>query len=460
MLAILAASAVGPIRFAAAQQLANGFDQAMQSAAQPSQSATAASTAILNPTPHVPEAVSRPAGWPGAGSDGEKHVLSSIRKKPGSPLIPVEAFGVKQAGGPDEGKDGVRAANFESPAGAPTATDAVAAPAGEPRSLETALVVARVGPQVVLESDLMTPSMSEWFAKVTPGLTAEQIRELKNQVFKQMVRQYVESLIVYVDACRTIPEEKLPEIEKKVNEAFDQQQLPRLMKDAGVSSVGEYEQLLRSRGQSLDRIRKTFFERALAQQWMEQKVASDHEIPHADLIAYYQQNLSDYEFPAKAKFEQLMVRISPSRPRDEAWKRIAEMGNAVLTGRPFADVAREMSEGPTARQGGEYDWTNKGSLASKVVDTAIFSLPVGQMSTILEEESALHIVRVTERTDAGRVSFIEAQADIREQLRKDRKKKEIEAYLVRLRERTPVWTIYDEQPSGPVVAGRPQQPAR
>jgi len=394
--------------------------------------------------PHAREAVSRPAGWPGASSDGEKHVLSSIRTKPGSPLIPVEAFGVKQAA-------------FEEPVALPSDTPASA------QSLETALVVARVGPEVVLESDLLTPSVVDWLAKVTPGMTPEQIREVKKQVYRQLLGQYVESLIVYVDACRTIPEDKIPEIREKVNEAFDEQQLPRLMKDAGVTSVGEYEQMLRSRGQSLDRIRKTFFERALAQQWAEQKAAFEGEIPHAELIAYYQNNLADYEYPAKAKFEHLMVRIGPSRPREEAWRRIAGMGNAVIGGRPFADVAREMSDGLTAKQGGEYDWTGKGSLASKLLDEAIFTLPVGQLSTILEEESAVHIVRVTERKDAGRVSFVEAQVAIRRQLVQERRKRQMEQYLTKLRDRTPVWTIYDGepgQPGQPVMAGRPQSPAR
>jgi parvulin-like peptidyl-prolyl isomerase len=394
--------------------------------------------------PHAREAVSRPAGWPGASSDGEKHVLSSIRTKPGSPLIPVEAFGVKQAA-------------FEEPVALPSDTPASA------QSLETALVVARVGPEVVLESDLLTPSVVDWLAKVTPGMTPEQIREVKKQVYRQLLGQYVESLIVYVDACRTIPEDKIPEIREKVNEAFDEQQLPRLMKDAGVTSVGEYEQMLRSRGQSLDRIRKTFFERALAQQWAEQKAAFEGEIPHAELIAYYQNNLVDYEYPAKAKFEHLMVRIGPSRPREEAWRRIAGMGNAVIGGRPFADVAREMSDGLTAKQGGEYDWTGKGSLASKLLDEAIFTLPVGQLSTILEEESAVHIVRVTERKDAGRVSFVEAQVAIRRQLVQERRKRQMEQYLTKLRDRTPVWTIYDGepgQPGQPVMAGRPQSPAR
>jgi hypothetical protein len=287
-------------------------------------------------------------------------------------------------------------------------------------------------------------------------LKPEQVRELKLQICRQVVNQHIESMIVYVDACRTIPEDRLPEIEKKVNEAFDQQQLPRLVKDAGVASAQEYEQLLRSRGQSIDRIRKTFFERALAQQWIQQKVTSDTEIPHADMIAWYENHLDEYDFEAKARFEQLTVKITPQRPREQAWNLLAAMGNDVLERKPFAEIARTRSEGPTASQGGGYDWTHRGSLASKVLDEAVFTLPVGQLSAILDDGAMLHIVRVTERIEAGRTPFIEAQVGIRDTLQQERRKKEMDEYLAKLKERTPVWTIFDDQPAAPVqTAGRP-----
>jgi parvulin-like peptidyl-prolyl isomerase len=132
------------------------------------------------------------------------------------------------------------------------------------------------------------------------------------------------------------------------------------------------------------------------------------------------------------------------------------MGNDVLERKPFAEIARTRSEGPTASQGGGYDWTHRGSLASKVLDEAVFTLPVGQLSAILDDGAMLHIVRVTERIEAGRTPFIEAQVGIRDTLQQERRKKEMDEYLAKLKERTPVWTIFDDQPAAPVqTAGRP-----
>jgi len=343
------------------------------------------STAMQNLVPSVPEAVSRPEGWPGEKpKKGNNHVLSSIRENPDAPIVPLTAADL--AGRP-AADGGVVQAQFVQPVAAQPAAAAATADSmsesllAEAESLDTAIVVARVGPEVVLAGDLLTPSALAWLEKVSPGLKPEQIRELKLQICRQVLPQHVESLVIYVDACRTIPEDRLPEIEKKVNEAFDQQQLPRMLNEAGIATAVEYDQLLRSRGMSLDRIRKTFFERALAQQWLQQKVIDDDEIPHAEMIAWYPNHLADYEFPAKVRFEQLTVKVTATRPRQQAWNQLAAMGNEVFRGKPFAEVAKAGSEGPTAASGGGYDWTTRGSLVSKAVDDAVFMLPVGQLST-------------------------------------------------------------------------------
>ncbi|NDC63553.1 MAG: hypothetical protein EBZ59_06095 [Planctomycetia bacterium] len=449
---------------ARAQRIARQFDDAAANATQgPATAGQMGPRGTIRPNlvPHVPRPVSRPEGWPGGekqptvnGGPVDNHVLSSIRANPGAPLMPVEVANA------ESDADGVVQASFEEPAGPSPRPPSAATPEGA-RSLEAAMVVARVGPEVVLEGDLLSPTALAWLAKVSPGLKPEQVRELRMQICRQVIDQHVESMIVFVDACRTIPEDRLPEIEKKVNEAFDQQQLPRLVKDAGVANAAEYDQLLRSRGQSLDRIRKTFFERALAQQWIQQKVTTDKEIPHADMIAWYENHLEDYDYPARARFEQLSVRVTAQRPREEAWNLLAAMGNDVLEGKPFADIARSRSEGLTASKGGQYDWTTKGSLASRVLDEAVFTLPVGQLSAILDDGGTLHIVRVIERVEAGRTPFLEAQVGIRDTLQQERRKKEMDDYLAKLKERTPVWTIFDDQRNGPAqTAGRERPPLR
>ena len=66
-----------------------------------------------------------------------------------------------------------------------------------------------------------------------------------------------------------------------------------------------------------------------------------------------------------------MVRPTEFPSERDALKALADMGNAVLRGAPLDVVARRRSQGPRAEQGGKYDWTTQGSLASEVLDEAV-----------------------------------------------------------------------------------------
>jgi parvulin-like peptidyl-prolyl isomerase len=123
------------------------------------------------------------------------------------------------------------------------------------------------------------------------------------------------------------------------------------------------------------------------------------------------------------------------------------MGNDILRGVAWADVARQGSTGPTAQQGGQRDWTTQGSLASQALDGALFSLPLNVPSQILEDERGFHIIRVLERVDAGRVPFRDAQVKIKEQIDKDRQQKAVQEYQAKLRKETHVWTVFDDPDS-------------
>ena len=139
---------------------------------------------------------------------------------------------------------------------------------------------------------------------------------------------------------------------------------------------------------------------------------------------------------------------------------VSELGNMVIGGAPLADVAQRHSHGTTAAEGGGRDWTAKGSLVSEELDQAIFRLPVGQLSQIIKTEAGFHIIRVLERTEAGRTPFVEAQVEIREKIRKQRTLQAQNDYINRLKRDIPIWTILDEKGGEEQISGRPGYPRR
>jgi parvulin-like peptidyl-prolyl isomerase len=317
--------------------------------------------------------------------------------------------------------------------------------------LENAQILARIGTETILASDILPlaeQALDEKLSQVPKEqrdlVTTEQYDKLKWQFARSLLEQLVDVKIRYADAIANIPKENLPHIKSSINDSFEKTALKKLMEKYQAATRAELEEKMAGHGQSLDRQRQMYLERSLAAGWESQHVKENREVALSEILGYYQQHIADFQFPAKARWEELMVDINRFNNEKEAAAALCEMGNEVLRGAQFGEVAKARSHGPTRFDGGVYDWTTKGSLLSKVLDEAIFGLPVGSMSQILKDEQGLHIVRVIERVDAGQQSFLEAQTTIRKKLHDEDIERQRKDFVAKMKQRTVVWTVFDD----------------
>ncbi len=324
-----------------------------------------------------------------------------------------------------------------------------------PQAFESAQILARVGNETILASDVvpmaeeaLKQKLQEIPKEQRDQIPPEQYEKLKMQFTKVLLEQLVEVKIRYADAVSNIPKESLPHIKSSINDSFDKGVLKKLMEKYQATTRSELEAKMAAQGQSLDRQRQMYLERSLAGGWESQHVKENREVSVSEILGYYQQHIADFEYPAKVRWEELMVSIDRFNSKGEAWAALAEMGNDVLRGADFAAIAKAKSQGPTRFEGGAYDWTTQGSLVSKALDQAIFTLPVGRMSQIIEDEQGFHIIRVVERIEAGRKPFLEAQTEIRKKLHETDVERQRKEFLAKMKERTPVWTIFESAPGG------------
>ena len=83
-----------------------------------------------------------------------------------------------------------------------------------------------------------------------------------------------------------------------------------------------------------------------------------------------------------------------------------------------------------------------------MIEEAAFSIELKALSQILEDTEGFHIIEVLEREDAYTMTFPQAQAEIRKQLTKDKREKQREDQIRKIREITPVWTMWPEDSPG------------
>lgn len=309
--------------------------------------------------------------------------------------------------------------------------------------LEMTVVVARVGPDVILAGDV-SAAVREMLASNVDRIPVGQADAAAALFLKQTIANSVDRKLLYLEMTRKFhDEEQKKKVFEQLDGEFEKSELKRLLRRSGAAHRGELEAILAERGSSMEREKQIFRETALARHAMFEATKRDEEITHDDMLAYYRDHAEDFDREAKAHWLQLFVRRG-DKPAAEYRHKIAWMGNQVQAGQPWEAIAKHHSDDASAVEGGDRGWTTKGSLRSKALDAALFSLPLGAMSPIIEDETGWHIIRVTEREEAGRVPFEDAQEEIRTKIADERRKNRLKNFVDDVRRKTKVWTIFDE----------------
>lgn len=334
-------------------------------------------------------------------------------------------------------------APFAAPA-PPPAQAMAAAPVAGSRVIsldDPSMVIARVEQDVILLSDVLM-LVNEVLAKNADKIPKEQYAETKRMLVEQAIRPVIESKMIIAQLKRKLPAEAVTKVTEKLGDHWESEEYRKKLREARVTSRRELEAEYRRFGTTLEREKKQWIETELARQWMGQQIKFDQEVTHEQMLERYRQDIATYQISAGARWEEIKLSYT-KESRAEAWAKLAAAGNQILQGAPFADVAKQVSQGTTATEGGARDWVSKGSLAAKVVDEALFSLPLGQLSPIIDDGSALQILRVLERREAGVVPFTEAQAEIKKKIQNERIKDQTKTYVNELYGKTKIWTIFE-----------------
>jgi parvulin-like peptidyl-prolyl isomerase len=305
-------------------------------------------------------------------------------------------------------------------------------------------VLALVGGEPIFVGDLMFQINQAIESRIPDA--PEKIKEQQRQAaIPQLLPQFVQAKLLYMGAVRELPDEvDLEQVFESVGEQFDEKALPKMMETSGVKNAVEFDAQLRGQDYSLRQLRRSWAIQQFTRHSVGLKLRDLPETTHHEMLQRYQDNIKDYDRPARAKWEQVMVSYSKHSTKNDARKKIVTLGNKIVNGANFAATAKEASDGYKASNGGQHDWTTQGALALKPLDKAIFELPLNELSRVIETSQGLHIVRVIEREKASRTPFLEAQVDIKKALEVEKREAAFKKYNEKLRREIPVEYLVNE----------------
>ncbi len=160
---------------------------------------------------------------------------------------------------------------------------------------------------------------------------------------------------------------------------------------------------LAATGSSLAELRSMLVEVALAQQFIKTRIEPTVKVSEDAIERYYADHAEDFTVADRIRPRHIVFAVAHDAD-DATVERIRQKAVAarqrVLAGEPFADVARDVSEGPSAARGGDIGLVPLDALEPEFAAAALDLAP-GEISDIVRTPFGFHIITVDERQPAG-----------------------------------------------------------
>jgi peptidyl-prolyl cis-trans isomerase SurA len=265
----------------------------------------------------------------------------------------------------------------------------------------------------------VTERVAPELAHAPPGPTGEAQRK---QALRQGLSQLIDEHLVASEAGSL----GLEITDDEVQHSFEQ-----LAKQNNMEPK-QFQEALTQQGISVDNVKESLKRQQLMMRLLQYKVkprkVSDEEVQRA-----YANRTKDVEYEVHTRDIYIALPEHGSPAQEAAAKQKAETAlRRLKAGESFANVARDLSDGPSASEGGDLGYIRRGSMIP-AFEQAAFALKPGEVSALLRLSTGYHLLKVEDRRKIVDKPLAEVQEEIRTQLASDSVLNEREHYMQQLR---------------------------
>ncbi len=262
----------------------------------------------------------------------------------------------------------------------------------------------------------------------------------------------------------SVPEEQMAELKGQVLESLiDQELLAQEAKGQGYEadqtkvdqqlqqikgqfpSEEQYYQALAQQGVSEQDFLTELKKSLVVQQFVSDRFASQVAVTEEDTKTYYDDNPSYFVQPERVRASHILFSVAEDASDEEVATAKAKAEAALeryKNGEEFSDLARELSEGPSASQGGDLGFFGRDQMV-KPFEEAAFSMKVGEVSDPVRTKFGFHLIRLTARNEEGTLPFDQVKNQISDHLYKLRLGELVKAFLDQKKEKSEINRLLD-----------------
>jgi peptidyl-prolyl cis-trans isomerase C len=173
---------------------------------------------------------------------------------------------------------------------------------------------------------------------------------------------------------------------------------------------------------------------------IEDEVAPKVTVSDSDIRAFYENNPETFKQPERVKASHILIKVDPkadASQKAEAQKKIDLVQEKLQKGEDFGALAKEYSEGPTGPKGGDLGYFTRGQMV-KPFEEAAFAMKPGEVSGMVETTFGYHLIKVTDKTPEGTMSYDDVKERLGEFLKQQKIQEEINVYVKKLEEKAKI----------------------
>jgi parvulin-like peptidyl-prolyl isomerase len=200
-------------------------------------------------------------------------------------------------------------------------------------------------------------------------------------------------------------------------------------------SMQDYLKNLAQEGNSLESVKKEIRGQMMRARLLRREVKSKILVSDEEIGEYYNKNRQDYEGKETVRIKQLLLLLPPNANKTIKAKmknQALQLHKRVMDGESFDLLVVKYSQGPAAAQGGDVGFIGRGTIIPEV-EAAAFSLPVGQVSEVIESNVGFHIIRVLDKKGAGLKPIAAVREEIKTKIEDEKLDKKFDEWIASVR---------------------------
>jgi len=177
---------------------------------------------------------------------------------------------------------------------------------------------------------------------------------------------------------------------------------------------------------------KMQFRKGLAfEKLTEKQFESQLKVEPKDVNDFYTKNPQYFDMPEQVRASHILIKAEegkdPNQAKIAAKAKAEDILKEVKAGGDFAELAKKYSSCPSAKNGGDLGLFSRNKMV-KPFEEAAFAMKVGQISDVVETQFGYHIIKVTDRKSAEKITFAKAEKDITNFLKMQKRQQLEKAY--------------------------------